>query len=175
MQPHPYQNLHWYPLTSTKTIWPKISVAYFTKWFQSAFIVVGWRMHPFNLPLLVPAYIPTQSCEKASFWSLKPAGARNYKPEPGSSPTLIFEARFRPESQICRGIQDMRNCGVTKNVVFGYRWKYTVYHTQNSKHLDQTIGIIWHKRSMLLKDNTAEYNVSQEKKETITKLSTMAL
>ena len=39
---------------------------------------------------------------------------------------------------------------------------YTVYHTENSNHLDQNIGIIWHKRSMLVKDNTAEYIVSQE-------------
>jgi len=28
------QNLHLYPLTSSKNIWPKISVAYFTKWFH---------------------------------------------------------------------------------------------------------------------------------------------
>ena len=40
---------------------------------------------------------------------------------------------------------------------------YTVYHTENSNHLDQNIGIIWHKRSMLVKDNTAENIVSQEK------------
>ena len=53
--------------------------------------------------------------------------------------------------------------------------RYTVYHTQNNNHLDQNIGIIWHKRSILVKDNTAEYNVSQEKKEAITKLSTMEL
>jgi len=62
----------------------------------------------------------------------------------------------------------MRNCGVTKNVVFGYNCRYTVYRTQNNNHLDQHIGIIWHKRSILVKDNTAEYNVSQEKKGTIT-------
>ena len=68
----------------------------------------------------------------------------------------------------------MRNCGVTKNV-FGHSCRYTVYHTQNNNHLDQNNGIIWHKRSMLVNDNTAEYNVSQEKQETITKLSTMAL
>ena len=36
----------------------------------------------------------------------------NMEPEPGSSPTIIFEARFRPESQIYRMSQDMRNCGV---------------------------------------------------------------
>ena len=30
MQPHPYQNLYWYPLTSSKNFWPKISVAYWS-------------------------------------------------------------------------------------------------------------------------------------------------
>jgi len=55
----------------------------------------------------------------------------------------------------------MRKCGVTKNVVFGYSRRYTVYYTENSNHLNQNI---WHKRSMLVNDNTAEYNVSQEKK-----------
>jgi len=88
------------PLTSSKNIWPKISEAYFTKWFQSIFTVSGWRTYPFNLPLLALAYIPTQSCKRASVWSLNPAQARNHKPEPGSSPTFIFEARFRPGSQI---------------------------------------------------------------------------
>jgi len=39
---------------------------------------------------------------------------------------------------------------------------YTVYHTENSNHVDQHIGIIWHKRSMLVKDNTAEYIVYHE-------------
>jgi len=58
----------------------------------------------------------------------------------------------------------MRNCGVTKNVVFGYSCRHTVYHTQNNNHLNQNIGIIWHKRCMLVNDNTAEYNFSQEKK-----------
>jgi len=57
----------------------------------------------------------------------------------------------------------MRNCGVTKNVVFGYSCRYTVYNTKNNNHLDQDIGIIWHKRNILVKDNNAEYNVSQEK------------
>jgi len=69
----------------------------------------------------------------------------------------------------------MRNCGASKNVVFGYSCRYTVYHSQNNNHLDQSIGIIWHKRSILGKDNTVKYNVSQEKKENITKPSTMAL
>ena len=58
----------------------------------------------------------------------------------------------------------MRNCGVTKNVLFGYRCRYTVYHTQNNNHLDQNIGKIWHKRSILVNDNSVEYNVTQEKR-----------
>jgi len=94
------------------------------------------------------------------------AWTRNHKPEPGSSLTFIFEARLRPESQIYQGISDMRNCRVTKNVVFGYSCRYTVDHTQNNNNLDQNIGIIWHKRSMIPNDNTAQYNVSQ-KKETV--------
>jgi len=57
-------------------------------------------MYPFNLPLLAPANIPTDSCKKASFLSLNPARARNHKPEHGSISTFIFEARFRPKSQI---------------------------------------------------------------------------
>jgi len=58
----------------------------------------------------------------------------------------------------------MRNVGVTKNVVCRCSCRYTVYHTENYNHLDQNTGIIWHKGSMLGNDNTAEYNVSQEKK-----------
>ena len=90
------------------------------------------------------------------------------RPEPKiTSPTFIFEARFRPESQIYRGSSDMRNCGVTKNVVCRCSCRYTLYHTQNNNHLDQNIDIIWHKRSKLVKGKIAEYDVSQEKKETI--------
>ena len=58
----------------------------------------------------------------------------------------------------------MHNCGVTKNVVCRCSCRYTVYHTENSNHLDQNIGIIWYKDSMLVNDNTPEYNVSQEKR-----------
>jgi len=56
----------------------------------------------------------------------------------------------------------MRNCGVTKQVVC--RCRYTVYHTENSNHLEQNIGTIWHKRSMLVYDNTAEYKMFLKKK-----------
>ena len=67
----------------------------------------------------------------------------------------------------------MRNCRVTKNVFCRCSCRYTLYHTQNNNHLDQNIGIIWHKRSMLVNDNTAECVICfSRKKETITKLST---
>ena len=48
--------------------------------------------------------------------------------------------------------------------MFGYSCRSTVYHTQNNNHLDQNIGVIWRKRSTLVNDNTAEYNVLKEKK-----------
>ena len=47
-------------------------------------------------------------------------------PEHGPSPTFIFETRFRNESQIYRVSQDMRNCWVSKNVVYGCSCRYTV-------------------------------------------------
>jgi len=160
MQPHTYRNLHWYSLTSSKNIWPKISVAYFTKWFQLICTVGGWRMHrPFNFRLLASAYKPTQNCKRASFWSLNPARAQNHKAKPGSSPTFIFEARFGPESQIYQESYDMRNSRVTKSVVWRCSCRCTLYHTQNNNHLDQTIGIIWHKRSMFVNDNTVECGI----------------
>jgi len=68
----------------------------------------------------------------------------------------------------------MRNCGVTKHIVCRCRSRYTAYHTENSNNLDQDIGIMLHKRSMLVNDNyrTAEYTVMfLKKKESITKLS----
>ena len=72
----------------------------------------------------------------------------------------MFEARFRPESQSFRASYDICNCGVTTNAMC----RYTVYHTENTNHLDQHIGIIWHTRSMLVTNNTAECNVSQDKR-----------
>jgi len=53
----------------------------------------------------------------------------------------------------------MRNCRVTKNVVCRCSCRYTVYHNENSNHLDQNIGIIRNKRSMLVNDNTTEYEI----------------
>jgi len=70
-------------LPAPKTFGLKIIVAYFTNWFQSICTVGGWRMYPFNLSLLALACTPTQSCKRASFWSLNPVRARSYKLEPG--------------------------------------------------------------------------------------------
>jgi len=40
------------------------------------FLVGGWRMYPFTLPLLPFACMPTQSCKRASFWRMNRAQAR---------------------------------------------------------------------------------------------------
>jgi len=67
-----------------------------------------------------------QSCKRASFWSPKPAQARNCKPEPGPRQSFIFEIQFRSESQIYRVSWCMCNCGVTKNVVYWYSCRFRV-------------------------------------------------
>jgi len=87
------------------------------------------------------------------------------RPEPeitSLNPARVRHLFLKPDLGLKanQGSYDMRNCRATKNVVC----RYTLYHTQNNNHLDQNIGTIWHKRSMLVDDNTAEYNVSQEKK-----------
>ena len=58
---------HTSKVSNNKNIWPKISVAYFTKLFQFIFSAGGWRMYPFNPSLLLAAYKPSQSCKRASF------------------------------------------------------------------------------------------------------------
>ena len=60
---------------------------------------------------------------------------------------------------------------VLNNVVYGIAAGTRFYHTQNSNHPDQNIGLNKHKFALLAHDNTAECSVSKEKK----KLSTMAL
>jgi len=90
---------YWYPLTSSKHIWPKISVAYFTKWFQSVFTVGGWRMY-LSISACWPLHTYPQRVVKGPHFE---AWTRSCKPEPGSGPRFIFEARFRPESQLNRG------------------------------------------------------------------------
>ena len=92
-------------LPAVNKLWPKISVAYFTKWFQSNFTVAGWRMYPFNLPLLAPAYILTQSCKRASFWNLNPAGARHHKPKHGSSPTFFLKPDLGLKATFTEGVK----------------------------------------------------------------------
>ena len=104
------------------------------------------------------AYL-AQSCKRASFWSPNPARDLNHKPEPGPRPIFIFESRFRPESQIYRVSQDMRNSGVSKTQCTGVAAGTRFYHTRNSNHLDQNIGLNNHKLSLLVKNNSAECNV----------------
>jgi len=118
-----------------QNIWPKITVVFFTKWFQSLLLVGGGCVLSISPCWPLPTY-PHRVVKGTHFEAWTPPD-----PEPGSSPTYSFEARFRLENQIYQGSQDMRNCGVTKNVVCRCSCRYTVYHTENSSHLDQNIGL----------------------------------
>jgi len=57
----------------------------------------------------------------------------------------------------------MRNCGVTKTVVCTCSCRYTVHYTENSNHLEQNIGIIWRKRTMLVNNNTRNITFLKKK------------
>ena len=85
-------------------VWHKISVANFTKLFQSIFTVGGWRTYPFNLPLLALACKPTQSCKKASFWSLNPARVRHLL----LKPDLGLKDKFTEAVKICATAQKQK-------------------------------------------------------------------
>jgi len=51
---HPYQNLHWYPLTSSKNIRPKISIPYFAKMISIYFCCWWVEDVSFQSPLVGP-------------------------------------------------------------------------------------------------------------------------
>ena len=80
------------------------------------------------------------------------------RPEPETTSPNSARAQFRPDNQISRVSQDMRICGVQKNVVYGYSCKCTVL----SQH-DHNIGLNKHKLSLLVNANAADCNISQEK------------
>ena len=164
MQPHPYQNFHWYPLTSSKTFGLKLAEPTWQNDFNNFFYIFTGGGCILSVSPCWPLHTYPNKGHHLETWT-RP------KPELGLSTKFISEARFRPENHVYRGCYDMRNCWVTKNIVCRCSCRYTVYHTENSNHLEQNIGIIWHKRGMLVKDNTAEYNVPQDKK----KLSTRQL
>ena len=176
MHPNPCQNIHWYPLTSSKNIWPKISVAYFTKWYQPIFTVGGWRMYrPFNFRLLPLHTNPHRVVKGPHFeaWtrpepeitSLNPARVRHLF----LKPDLVLKAN--------QGSYDMRNCRVTKTlfagIVAGTRFITPKITTTLTKTLASSGTNVARWSAIILR--SAEYDVSQEKKETITKLSTMTL
>jgi len=59
------------------------------------------RSTSFNHQIRLLQWSLQQRCKWASSWSLS-----------GPSPTITFETRFRPESQIYQVSQEMSNCGV---------------------------------------------------------------
>ena len=103
-------------LPAEKNIWPKSSVAYFTTWFQSIFTIGGWRTYPFNLLLLAPAYIPTQSCKRALFWSPNPARVQHLF----LKPDLGVKAKFTKGVEICATAEKQKT--LCTDVVAGARF-----------------------------------------------------
>jgi len=163
MQPHPHRNLHWYPLTSSKNIWPKISVACSASQndFNLFLLLVGGGCTVLSIspcwPL--PTY-PHRVVKRPHFeaWT---------RPDPKSQartrlePDIYFWSPiYAWKSNLPRGLR-YAQLGSNKKRCLACRssCKYMVYHIENSNHLDQNIGIIWHKCSMLVKDNTAECGI----------------
>jgi len=157
MQPHPYQNLHQYPLTSSKNIWPKISVNLFILLVAGGCIFSispCWTLNPHRV--VKGPHFEAWTRPQPEITSANPARHLYLKPDLGL------------KAQFTEGVKIYAIAEQQKNVVCRCSYRYTLYHTENSNHLDQNIGIIWHKRSMLVNDTvilrSVEYNVSQEKK-----------
>ena len=105
-----------------------------------------------------------QSCKRAS---------NILKPEPGPSPTFILKPDLGPKAKFTEWVKICAIVGYQKTKCAGIAAGTQFDHTQNSNHLDQNIGLNYHKSRLFFSD-TVECNVSK-KKETTTKLSTMAL
>jgi len=88
----------------------------------------------------------------------------HFKAQPGPNATFISDAWFRPESQFFQVSQDMRKPRVSKTLHTGIATGTRFYHTQNSNHLDQNIGLKKHKLSLLANDNIAKCKASQKKR-----------
>ena len=133
----------------------------FVQFFKATKTIIGGGTHE-GTPVcrdtqLEKHWDTDQSCKRAHFEA-------QTRPEPD----IYFEARFRPESQIYRVGQGMRNCGVSKNVVYGCSCRYTVSSHSKWQSLWPKLWLYFFiKRKLSVLDNvdTAECNVSQVKKE----------
>jgi len=68
-------------------------------------------------------------------------------------PVFTTKVKFTEWVKICATAEHQ------KTVVCMGSCRYTVYHTENSNQLYQNIGIILHKHSLLVNDNTAECGI----------------
>jgi len=82
-------------------------------------------------------------CETMSAVGTRVVSGPIFKPEPVPNAIVIFEARFMLESQNYRVSQATYNCGVSKKCT-GIDAGTRFYHTQNSNHLHQNIGLNKH-------------------------------
>jgi len=99
--------------------------------------------------------IKKQSCKRSSFWSPNTTRTRH----PFLQPDLGPKNKFTECIKICATAfyQKTLRTGIASV-------GYIFCHTQNSNHLDQNIDINKFKLSLLVNDNSAECNVSQEER-----------
>jgi len=131
MQPHPYQNLRWYPLTSAKNILPKISVAYFTKWFHSIFTVGGWSTGGCILSIS-PCWplhtYPHRVVKGPHFEAWTRPEPEITSPNPARSRYLFLKPNWGPKAKFTRELSIAQLWSNKKRCV-RYSCRYTVYHT----------------------------------------------
>jgi len=140
-----------------KNIWPKLV------WFQSIFTVGGWRIYPFKLPFCALHPYPHRVVKGPHLEAWTRPEPEITSPNPAWAPHLFLKPDLGLKANLSGEFRYAQLRSET-NIVCRFSWRDMFYRTENSNHFDQNIFIIWHKRSMLVKDNTAEYNVFQEKK-----------
>ena len=97
----PLQNLHWYLLTSSKNIWPKISVTYFTKWFQSIITVGRFSISP-CWPLLTYPHKVAKGPHFEAWTRPEPEVTR---PNPARARHLFLKPDLGPKAKFTEGVK----------------------------------------------------------------------
>jgi len=100
-----------------------------------------------------------QSCNPASFWN--PARAQNHKPNSARDGHWFLKPDLGSKVKFTKWVKICATAGYQKTECTDIAAGTRFYHTQNSNHLDQNIGLNKHKLSLLVHDNVTECNISQ--------------
>ena len=104
--PTPYQNLHWYPPTSSKNIWSKISIAYFTKWFQSVFTVAVGGGCIFSISPCCPLHTYPQRVVKGPhFEAWTRSEPKVTSPNPARARNLFLKPDLGLKAKLTEGVK----------------------------------------------------------------------